>query len=422
MKLVYRFECHQHTERLIELCRISKNLYNQALYEYQKAKENDGRYLSYYDLNKLMPTITNIEGTVNYRLLKAQVAQQTLQALTCTIQSFYKSISEWKKNPSKFTGKPKFPKYLKRNTHYVVMYTNQCCSIKDGKVHLEKGLSIDIPQWEKYRNRLEHFQQVRIVPKDGYVIVEILYKSDESNALLDTSRCAAIDLGISNLVTMVTDFSEPIIYSGKQLKAKNQWFNHEVSRLKSTTQTCNNKKTSKRIRRLYDRRNKQMGDVIHKVSRHIVRVLVANGVGHLVLGHNKGWKDSINLGKVTNQNFMEIPYDRLISMLRYKCECCGIRFEETEETYTSKCDALAFEEIGRHETYLGKRKCRGLFQSSTGRLINADVNGALNIMRKVVGDSSEVRGIADSGRLFRPLKAKDLYSLSKIDFIITNKI
>ena len=422
MRLAYRFDCHQHTERLLELCRISKNLYNQALYEYRQAKDNEGKYLSYYDLNKLMPTITNLEGTVNYRLLKAQVAQQTLQALSRTINSFYKSIAEWKKNPSKFTGKPEFPKFLKRNGYYPVMYTNQCCQIRDGKIRLEKGLVIEIPQWDEYRDRLEHFQQVRIVPKDGYVIVEVLYESDEPNASLDASRCASIDLGVSNLVTMVTDFSEPIIYSGKQLKAKNQWFNHELSRLKSATQTCNNKKTPKRIKRLYDKRNKQTDDAMHKVSRHIVNTLVANGIGHLVLGHNKGWKDSINLGKVTNQNFTEIPYDRLISMLRYKCECCGIRFEETEESHTSKCDALAFEEIGHHETYLGKRKRRGLFQSSTGRLINADVNGALNIMRKVVGDSPEVRAIVDSGRLFRPRKEKDIYSLSQIDFIKINKI
>jgi putative transposase len=163
-----------------------------------------------------------------------------------------------------------------------------------------------------------------------------------------------------------------------------------------------------------------MDDALHKISRHIVSQLVKNGVGHLVLGHNKGWKDSINLGKVTNQNFTEIPYDRLISMLRYKCVCCGIRFDETEESHTSKCDALAFEEIGHHDTYLGKRKKRGLFQSSTGRLINADVNGALNIMRKVVGDSPAVRAIVDSGRLFRPRKVNDIYSLSEIDFINFN--
>lgn len=422
MRLAYRFECHQHVDVLLALCHVSKNLYNQALYEYKQVKDNRGVYLSYYDLNKLMPTITNLEGTVNYHLLKAQVAQQTLQSLMRTIKSFYKSISEWKKSPSKFTGKPEFPKFLKYNSHYPVTYTNQCCSIRDGKIRLSKELVLDVPQWDEYKEKLERFQQVRIVPKNGFVNVEVLYESDEPNALLDVNRCASIDLGVSNLVTMVTDFCEPIIYSGKQLKAKNQWFNKELARLKSATERCNGKKSSKRIRRMYDNRQRQMDDALHKISRHIVSQLVKNGVGHLVLGHNKGWKDSINLGKVTNQNFTEIPYDRLISMLRYKCECCGIRFEETEESHTSKCDALAFEEIGHHDTYLGKRKKRGLFQSSTGRLINADVNGALNIMRKVVGDSPAVRAIVDSGRLFRPRKVNDIYSLSEIDFINFNEI
>jgi IS605 OrfB family transposase len=141
--------------------------------------------------------------------------------------------------------------------------------------------------------------------------------------------------------------------------------------------------------------------------------LIQNNVGNLIIGHNNGWKDSINIGKVNNQNFVMIPFDKLISYLKYKCEIAGIMVIETEESYTSKCDALVLESIHKHDKYKGKRIKRGLFQSSVGKLINADVNGALNIMRKVVGDSY-VNKIIDSGLLFRPIKFNDLYSLKVI--------
>ena len=127
-------------------------------------------------------------------------------------------------------------------------------------------------------------------------------------------------------------------------------------------------------------------------------------VGNLVVGYNKGWKDSINIGKRNNQTFVGIPYGKLTDFLMYKCEMCGINLVVNEESYTSKCDALALESIGKHEEYKGKRVKRGLFQSSTGKLVNADVNGALNIRRKVVGDSECVTRIIDSGRLFRPVR------------------
>jgi len=422
MRLAYRFECREHTDELLSMCKVSKDLYNQALYAYNQAKENEGRYLTYYDLAKLMPSVTNLEGNTNYRLLKAQVAQQTIKKLMSNIDGFYKSMKLWKADPSKFKGMPKFPKYLKRNSRYQVTFTNQSCSIRNGILSFSRSVAVHIPQWEKYRERIEKFQQVRVLPKDGYAVVEIVYETGELNETLDRNRVAAIDLGVSNLVTMVTDFSRPVIYSGKQLKAKNQWFNKQLSKLKSAADKCNGRKTTKKIKTLYANRERKMHDAMHKISRHIVGVLVKNGVGRLVMGHNSGWKDSTALGKVNNQNFTQIPYDKLISMLRYKCACCGILFEVTEESYTSKCDALAFEEICKHEKYLGKRIKRGLFQSSAGKLVNADVNGALNIMRKVVGDSGAVRGIADSGRLFRPVRVKDIYSLSEMDFISLNEI
>ena len=196
------------------------------------------------------------------------------------------------------------------------------------------------------------------------------------------------------------------MFNGKQIKAKNQYFNKEISRLKSCL--SNNQKSSKQIKNLYNKRNNQLTDIFHKLSKRIVNLLVENKIGNLVVGYNKGWKDSINLGKRNNQTFVSISYEKLINYLKYKCEMIGINLIINEESYTSKCDSLALEEIKKHEAYLGKRIKRGLFQSSIGKLINADVNGSLNILRKVVNDSEIISKIINSGWLFRPIRVNIL--------------
>ena len=205
---------------------------------------------------------------------------------------------------------------------------------------------------------------------------------------------------------MILPDEKPILYNGKQLKTKNQYFNKKISNLKS--KLSNNKKTSKQIQELYLKRDNQLSDIFHKLSRMIVNRLIENKIGNIVVGYNKGWKDSINIGKRNNQTFVNISYEKLLSFLQYKCEMCGIKLIINEESYTSKCDGLALEEIRKHETYLGKRVKRGLFQSSIGKLINADVNGSLNILRKVVGDSEITSKIINSGWLFQPVRVNIL--------------
>lgn len=412
MRLVYSFDCSEHMEELLKLCRVSKDLYNQALYVcIQAMKQDEPKFLNYYDLNEILQKTYNLEGTINYRLLKAQVSQQTLKLVASAMKSYFKAIKDYKQHPDKYTGQPKMPNYLPRNGYFLLTYTNQSCSIKNGYLVLSKNLKIRIPQFRKYAEALLAFQQVRIIPKKTYMKVEVVYEQKDTTSLLDGNRSASIDLGLNNLVTMVTDFSEPIIYNGKPIKALNQQFNKAIAKYRSLLETNNGKKSSKRIERIYASRNNRMDDLMHKVSRHIVNTLERNNVGTLVCGRNKGWKDSIDLGRRTNQQFVQIPHERLIAMLRYKCEMVGIRFIENEESYTSKCDALALESICKHESYLGRRVHRGLFQSSTGRTLNADVNGALNILRKVVGDSCVSR-IADRGWLFQPRKLNNLYCLS----------
>ncbi|HAH17484.1 MAG TPA: transposase [Eubacterium sp.] len=410
MRLVYKFNNYQNNDELFRLCRISKDLYNQALYVIKTNLKNENRFTFYSELDKILKDTPNLDGEINYRKLKAQVSQQCIKVLDKSIKGYVKSIKDWSKHKENYKGKPNLPNYKAKNGYNQLIYTNQCSSIKDGKIFFSKDLCISIPQWEKYKDKLTGFHQIRVNPKYGYTEIEIIYEYQEYSEYVDQNRFSSIDLGLGNLVSMVTDFSEPIIYSGAQIKSKNQFFNKRISFLKSITDTNNKKISTKQIKSLWDKRNKQLNDVFHKISRHIVNILIQNNVGNLIIGHNNGWKDSINIGKVNNQNFVMIPFDKLISYLKYKCEMSGIMVIETEESYTSKCDALALEIIHKHDKYKGKRVKRGMFQSSIGKLINADVNGALNIMRKVVGDSYVCK-IIDSGLLFRPIKFNDLYSL-----------
>lgn len=406
MKLVYKFNIKQN-EKLCELCKISKNLYNQALYLIKHELKENNKWLNYNELNKILQNTYNLEGQINYRLLKAQVSQQCLKVLDKNISSYIKSIKDYSKNKSKYNGCPKFPKYKK--TANQLIYTNQCCVIKnDGYLYLDKYTKIKIPQFEKYKDKIKNFQQVRINPKlNNSFEIEIIYiVENEINIKLNKDLYSSIDLGVDNIATLILPNNRPILFNGKQIKAKNQYFNKEISRLKSCL--SNNQKSSKQIKNLYNKRNNQLTDIFHKLSKRIVNLLVENKIGNLVVGYNKGWKDSINLGKRNNQTFVSISYEKLINYLKYKCEMIGINLIINEESYTSKCDSLALEEIKKHDAYLGKRIKRGLFQSSIGKLINADVNGSLNILRKVVNDSEIISKIINSGWLFRPIRVNIL--------------
>ena len=416
MRLVYKYKYKGNkadTERILNYCEVSKNLYNQALYVVkQSLKEN--KFLFYNDIEKIMKTTPNLDGEINYRLMpKAQSAQQCLKVLDKSLKSYFKSIKDWSKHKDKYKGKPKLPNYKKEYNHLIL--TSQSCQIKEKYIYLQKDLKIFIPQWDKYKNRLLNFKQVRINPlRNGKTIeIEIIYEVETKNAKLNYDKCCSIDLGVDNLVTMVSENEQPIIYNGKQIKSVNQLFNKCLAERKSKLDKCNKgKRTSNQINNFYEKRKNKMSDLLHKVSRHIIRYMLSREIGTIVVGYNRGWKDSIRIGKRNNQTFVQIPYKTLISYLKYKCEMNGIKLIETEESYTSKCDALAMEMIEKHEVYQGKRIKRGLYQSSVNKLINADVNGALNIMLKVFNDSAE--RIIDRGLLFNPMKLNDLWNLQQV--------
>ena len=404
MRLVYNFYI-RHTEELDSLFRISNNLYNQALYLFRQQLDADGTWLWYNDMDKLMKKTLNLDGLCNYRLLKSQCSQQVLRVLDRNIKSYCKSIKDWKKHPEKYKGMPKMPKYRKRGGMFNLYYTNYACSIKDGRIRLAKDLYISIPQWEKYGENLKSLHQVRLIPNGRNIKVEIVYEKEIEQADVDKTKYASIDLGLDNLATMVTS-EGCTIYSGKYLKSYNNHFNKTLSHLQSVKDLQGIKRTTRRITRMYDKRDRYFEDAFHKVSRQIVDTLVRKHIGTLVVGYNAGWKQNSDMGKKNNQKFVQMPFARLADYLRYKCEMIGIKFIVHEESYTSKCDALALEPIGKHETYLGRRVKRGLFHSSTGKMINADQNGALNILRKVVGDS-EFSRIVGSGHSLCPIRYRN---------------
>ena len=439
MKLVYSFNVNNNFDdnidsfnQIIELCKISKSLYNQALYEVKDNLEKNNKFLFYNDLNKIMINKPNLESKVNYKLLKAQTSQQILRVLEKDIKSYIKSIKDYSKNPNKYKGKPKLPNYKPKNSLNQLIYTNQNCKIKDDGYLLldkQKDIKIPIPQFDKYKDKIfDTFNQVRILPKknnQNYFKVEIIYEIDDIdvNPNLNYDEFSSVDLGINNLLTLLLPNNNPLLYNGKQIKAVNQLFNKQLGKLNSVKdkqkEEIRIKGTTKQIKKLYEDRENEIKDLFHKLSRHVVNTLLEKGVGNIIIGYNKQWKDSIDLGNKTNQKFVQIPHRQLISYITYKCNMVGIKVKEVEESYSSRTDGLVLEHLPKYgdeitlKQFGGKRKFRGLFQSQIGKLINADVNGCINIMRKCINvvDDSYISKIIDRGFLFNPLRVRDLYCM-----------
>lgn len=442
MREVYKFRIDANDEiyaKLKKMSRVAKDLYNQTLWEIKEHYRKAGGVLSYEQLDKIMKSKENLEGKVNYRLLPAKVAQQVLKLVAQNVKAFFKALEDYKKHLEKYQASPEFPYFLPKDGYFVLVFTNQQARIhKDGSIKLAKELAISIPQGEfiKYRQYFiqtltqEHkgkktekivplFAQLRVVPKlnGTFFNIEIIYDKPEINSLVDVKRVAAIDLGVNNLITLVDsqmdqDNRPPILVNGKPLKSVNQHYN----KLRATLQQQANqdhKTNSRQIVNITDIRNQKMDDYLHKASRFVIQHCLVHLIGHIVIGYNPNCKQAVNLGKRNNQNFVQIPFLRLIKLISYKAQLVGIQVSIQEESYTSKCSALDLEKIAKHEdhAYAGKRVKRGLFASTLGILINADVNAALNILRKVIGDSflqtfilKVARLIPSSGYLCYPLK------------------
>lgn len=359
---------------LDEICFKSKNLYNAALYEIRQHFFNTKQFLNWFSVDKLFK-----ENRQNdYYSLPCKVSQQTLKLLNQNFKSFFSLLK--KKN---YIKKKSIPKYLdKSKGRFVAVYTSQAISkkeLRNGIIHLS-GTDVKI----KTNVNGDDIAQVRVVPKNSYYKVEVIYDVEEVEELEDNENYCAIDLGVNNLATVSFNESKPFIINGKPLKSINQFYNKRKAELQS--KLSGNRKTSNKINSITRKRNNKIKNYLHKASRCIVNHLVSNDVNTLIIGKNDNWKQETNIGKKNNQNFVSIPHSQFIDMLSYKCKLVGIAVMMTEESYTSKCSFIDNEEMKHQEDYKGKRVKRGLFRTNKGKLINADLNGSLNIMRKVIGE------------------------------------
>ena len=354
---------------LDNLCFLSKNLYNSALYTVRQYYFENKKYLSWVNINNNFVK----DKQIDYYALPCKVSQQTLKMVDQNMKSFFNAIKAKK-------SKAKLPKYLdKVKGRFVVTYTNQAI----GKKALQNGY-IELSKTNiKIKTKVKNVKQVRIVPQNNFIVVEVLYEIKPKPHDKSKEMYCGIDFGLNNLMTCSFQNDSPLIINGKPLKSINWHYNKEKYRLQSLLD--GRKKTSKRIQNITLKRNNRINDYLHKTTKIFVNYLVSKEINNVVIGYNKEWKQGINIGRVNNQNFVGIPYYKLLNMLTYKCELEGISVIVTEESYTSKCSFLDDEDICKHEEYDGKRIKRGLYKASDGRLINADVNGALNILKKVIG-------------------------------------
>lgn len=362
-------------------------LYNYVLFNVRQGIFS-GDYINEYEFSTKLCK----ENQVDFRNLPSVVSQQVVAQVFSVTKSWMKSKKEYEKNPSKFLSRPKLPKYKRGKKQNMVVFTTSACRLKsDGYIHFVKNIIQPI----KTNIGDSKLCQVRIIPQATCYVVEVIYEKKEQDINLDKDNVLSIDLGLNNLCSCISDVGiKPFIVNGKIIKSFNQWYNKKRARLMSY---IGDKGTSRRLRH----------DHIHKISRFIVNYCIDNNIGSLVVGLNRGWKNGVNLGKRINQKFVEIPFSKLIDKISYKCKLVGINFQTNEESYTSKVDHLAFEKLCKHDVYLGKRKKRGLFQSSIGKLLNADINGAIGIGGKVF-DDSYVSGIIDSGLAFNPVRVNIL--------------
>ena len=352
------------------LCFQSKNIYNQGLYNVRQHYFNTKTYLNYYGNYNLTKT------QECYDYLPKKVFTQTLKHVDMVFKSFFALL----KNK---TVKNKIPKYLdKVNGRYVTIFTKQAISLREFK----KTGKLRLSQTDIYiSTKLTDFtslKEVRIVPRTHHYVIEVVYLVKEKTHH-DNGKYASIDLGLNNLATVAfNDGSKPLIVNGRPLKSINQYYNKKKAQYQSRLK--GGKRTSKRIYKLTDKRNNKVTDYLHKASRLLVNQLVSQGITTLVIGKNPNMKQDINIGKVNNQNFVQLPIMRFADLMKYKCELEGIKVLFNEESYTSKCSFLDGEPICKHDKYMGRRLKRGLFVSRNGIKINADVNGAYNIMIKAI--------------------------------------
>ena len=397
-------ESHPIYHWIVEECSRSRNLFNKTLFIYRQAftgnhdKIEDfkpiirhDKFISSFELVKQMAKLKDVDY---YSMTKKNSGTQVVCQVDKTMKSWFASLKAYKKDPSKFRGRPRIPSYKKKDELNCLIYTYVDAKLqKDGTINIRRDIKLPI------HTNLKNFQQVRLVPKTGYIQVEIIYNKEVTDSSLDKTRAIGIDLGLNNLMAITSNIGNiSNLVNGRPLKSINQYYNKKKAHLISLLEK-GGLKSSKRLRRLEMKRICKIKDYLHKSSRRVVKLMEQNNIGTCFIGHNNGWKNEVEMGKKNNQNFVSIPYSLLINMLRYKIEEKGGVLVELNEAYTSKCSFLDNEEVCKHDSYKGKRVKRGLFLSSDKKALNADINGSLNILKRGMKFSFDFKDC-----FFRPTK------------------
>ncbi|NWO26637.1 IS200/IS605 family element transposase accessory protein TnpB [Leptotrichia sp. oral taxon 417] len=369
------------------LSHIAKNLTNEAIYNIRQYYFNKKKYLSYNENYKML------KNSENYKKLNSNMAQQILKEVDGSFKSFF-GLLKLAKNGQYDNKKIKLPKYLDKDGFttlvigfvrlkddiLIVPYSN---SFK--KTHQE--VKIKLPPVLKGKK----IKEIRIIPKQHsrYFEIQYIYEVEEIQRELNKENALGIDLGINNLCTCVTNTGASFIIDGRKLKSINQYYNKINAKLQSIKDKQKIERTTLRQKRIARKRNNRINDYLSKAARIIVNYCLNNDIGKIVLGYNEDFQRNSNIGSINNQNFVNIPYGKLRDKLIYLCKLYGIEFKLQEESYTSKASFFDGDEIPIYDKenqkeyiFSGKRIKRGLYQTSTGKLINADCNGALNILRK----------------------------------------
>ena len=384
-------------------CHCAKNIYNHGNYIIRSEFCKSGKWLRYMEVEKLVKTDLKYPDYWEWNL--ANSGQQVLRQLDKNWKSFFNSIKDWAQHKDKYLGKPKLPKYLKKDGLCEFALTTQQVKLKhDNLIHFPKSmLGFVIKPQFIYDERFVQFNQCRIVPKNDRIVVELIYTISIENKPLEIGKIGSIDLGIDNFVTFVDNLgSKPIIINGKGLKSCNKYYNELISKTKSELDLNKNKqKYSHKLHSIINKRNDRIKHYMHRTSRYIVNLCQSLNITTLIIGKNDNWKQDSNMGKVTNQTFTQIPYQMLIQDLTYKCQEVGMHLILTDEMYTSGTSFLD-NELPIKEYYNKKRRIhRGLFKSNKGKLINADVNASYQIMKKVFRD---VEIPTDRGFVLNPVR------------------
>lgn len=366
------------------LCTEANNLTNCGIYLarqlYFKAKYLVGKY----DLEK------SLKQNLHFQFLYSQAAQQILRSVAESFASFKSLIKSFYQG--KIKDRPQLPKYRKSGGLALITYPKQALKLKDNQIRIPLGkkvkasFGVDCFYIRMPTNlTFNSIKELRILPRNGCFYTEFVYQKPNMQTNLNKSNVLGIDHGLNNWLSCVSNIGKSFIIDGKKVKSQNQWYNKQVAKLKT------NKPQgfwNEDLANITEKRNRQMRDNVNKCARFLINWCLTNDVGTIVFGWNKGQKNGINIGSKNNQKFVQIPTAKLKDRIAQLCAEYGIEFVETEESYTSKSSFLDNDELPKYgekpvQEFSGKRLKRGLYKTQNGFLINSDLNGAVNIIRKV---------------------------------------